>query len=85
VGKGFTEIVFPHVGMGIDMDEMKVRIDPQNLFDNWKGDEVVPSKEDRKFLRPEDLLKSLPDPSKGLFFISKRQFQISHIMNKDSA
>jgi hypothetical protein len=69
--------------MSVDMDEMEVRIDPKDLFDYRKGDEMIPSQKDWKFSGTQDLLKGLADPMKGLFLIPQSQFQVPHIMKRD--
>jgi hypothetical protein len=69
--------------MGIDMDEMEVRVNPKNLLDDWKGNEMVPSQKNRKLFGTQNLLKSVANPLEGFLFISQRQFQVSHIMDRD--
>jgi hypothetical protein len=50
VRKGFPEIVFPEIGMGIQVKEPKVGVDFTHGFDDRKGDQVVAPKENGEFL-----------------------------------
>jgi hypothetical protein len=83
VRERFSEIVFPQVGMSVDMDETEVRIDPKDLFNHRKGDEMIAPQKDWKFSGPQDLSKGLANPMKGLFLVPQSQFQVSHIMKRD--
>ena len=58
--------------MGVDVDEVEVGIDPKDRFDYRKGDEMIPSEKDWKFLGGQDLLEGLPNPAKGLLLIPER-------------
>jgi len=47
--------------MGVDLNEIEMGVDSKDLFHNRKGDQMIASKEDRKFFSGKDPAKGLPN------------------------
>ena len=64
------------------MKEMQVGVDPKDLFQDRKGDQMVPSKEYRKFLLGQDFTKGLLNEVKSFLLLSQREFQVSQVVSR---
>jgi hypothetical protein len=65
------------------MKEVKSGMDGKDFFDGGKGDEMISSQKDWKFLFREDPSQSGPNQAEASLFFSKRELQVSHIVDWD--
>jgi hypothetical protein len=82
MGKGFSEVILSQVRVGIQLKEMEVRVDMEDFFQDWKGDEMVSSEEDGEFILGQDFTKGILNEIKSYLLLSQREFQISHVMDQ---
>jgi hypothetical protein len=57
--------------MSVDLKKMETGVDSKDLFHHWERDQMISSKEDRKFFFKKDHAKGLPNQSERELFLSK--------------
>jgi len=82
MGKGLTKVILSQVCMGIYMNKMEIWVNSDQFFNDWKGDEMVTSKQDRELSGRKDFSETFPDQVERYLFLSEGEFKVSHIVDR---